>query len=81
MSMESQSNDGKFAVNVSTEILTVPRAALLLDCNERILSERLRNGEIRGYKQGNRWYILHDDLMAWIRAGEVNVNGKRKAKI
>lgn len=75
--METQQPPQANEVSTPTEILTLERAAKILDCNERILNERLKNGEIRAYKQARRWYILHDDLIAWVKAGEVN-GGKKK---
>lgn len=65
-------------VSTPTEILTLERAAKILDCNERILNERLKNGEIRAYKQARRWYILHEDLIAWVKSGESNAKSKQR---
>lgn len=62
---------------MTSDILTLQRAAKILDCNERILSERLKSGEIRAYKQARRWYILHEDLIAWVKRGEPNTTNAR----
>ncbi len=75
--METPNASATIEIRIPTEILTLERAAMILDCNERILNERLKNGEIRAYKRARRWYILHEDLIAWIKSGESNARTKR----
>jgi hypothetical protein len=60
------------AVSIPTSILTLERAARVLDCNPFVLAKRLKMGEIRGYKKGKRWYLLHEDLVAWVKGGGGN---------
>jgi hypothetical protein len=76
---QEQARTGANAVSIPTDILTLERAAMVLDCNTVILAKRLKAGEIRGYKQARRWYLLHEDLVAWIKAGEDSTK-RRRAK-
>ena len=58
---------------MDTQFYTLSEAATKLNCNERILRNKLGAGEITGYKRMNKWYILHKDLLAYIEGG-----GKKK---
>lgn len=49
-------------------IYTLPRAAAILDCNERILAEKFRKGAIPARKKLGKWYCTHSDLLAYIRS-------------
>jgi hypothetical protein len=80
--METQEQEaartGANAVSIPTDILTLERAAMVLDCNMFVLAKRLKTGEIRGYKRARRWYLLHEDLVTWVKSGEANT--KRRVK-
>lgn len=54
---------------MDTQFYTLSEAATKLNCNERVLRNKLGTGEIKGYKRMNKWYILHSDLIAYIQKG------------
>jgi excisionase family DNA binding protein len=37
-----------------------------LGLSDREIRRLLNEKELKGYKKGNRWYILHDDLYDYI---------------
>lgn len=51
---------------VCDEIYTLEGVAKLLKCNKRILAQKFRNGEIKGYKKLNRWYTLHSHVINFL---------------
>ncbi|MFY7787198.1 MAG: helix-turn-helix domain-containing protein [Thermoflexibacteraceae bacterium] len=40
----------------------------MLGITERTLSEKLRSGEIKGYKKNRQWYCLYNDLVEYIKS-------------
>lgn len=52
-------------------VLTVERAAQLLDVTPACVRKMLREGELKGFKAGKGWRILKADAMAFIGAEEV----------
>ena len=50
------------------QIYTVEKAAELLGLSDRIIRELANGGELKGYKKNGRWFFLHSDLVAYIKA-------------
>jgi hypothetical protein len=57
---------------MASDFYTLSEAAAKLGCNERVLAEKLRAGDVVGHKRLGKWYILHADLVEFIRAGKVS---------
>jgi len=49
-------------------IYTIHAAAVILDCNERILAEKFRKGVIPGKKKMGKWFTLHSNLVSYIQS-------------
>lgn len=49
---------------------TIETAAAVLKCNERVLREKLKSGEINGTKKLGKWYILHSTLIDYISVSD-----------
>lgn len=47
-------------------IYTDEAAATVLNCNLRILQEKFRIGEIKGYKKLGKWYTTHSNLLHFL---------------
>lgn len=48
------------------EILTSGKVAEMLEVSKRVVEDKLRNGELKGYKKFNKWFILKSDLIAFL---------------
>lgn len=44
-------------------------ASIKLSLSDREVRRLLNEKKIKGYKKGNRWYILHDDLFNYVIKG------------
>jgi len=53
------------------DFYTVEEACALLSVSKRSLEDELRSGNIKASKRFARWYILHTDLVAYIKAGKI----------
>ena len=52
------------------EYLTIKETAQLLRLGERVVYEKLRNGQIPGAaKAGGKWRVDKDKVVAWMAAG------------
>lgn len=49
------------------KILTVGQAAEMLETTERYLSDKYKTGELKAYKVGKRVYLLHSELVAFVK--------------
>ncbi len=54
------------------KIYTLEQAAEALSANVQILRKKIKEGEIKAYKRLRKWYILHSDLVAYIKGGETD---------
>ena len=52
----------------NNKILTVEDVADILKVTERTVRRLLKNQTIKGYKKLNKWYILYDDLVTYIKS-------------
>ena len=48
--------------------LTPKQAANAAQISATAIYEALADGDLRGWKRGNRWLITPDDLRAWVEA-------------
>ena len=53
---------------MSDKIYTVETAAEYLTIGTRKLTDTIRAGELTAYKKFNRWYILHSDIVEFIKS-------------
>lgn len=54
--------------NINEKIYTVASACDLLEITPNTLRKELRKGKIKGYKKLNKWYILHNNLLEYIKS-------------
>ena len=48
-------------------ILTLQQAADILQTTDRYLSDNIKAGKLKAYKLGKRIYIIHTELIGFIR--------------
>ena len=66
---------------MENEILTVKKAADILEANERFIRDAISNVELKAYRRGSRTYILKTDLVEFIKTGEdAKEAGKKNVK-
>jgi hypothetical protein len=51
-----------------TKVYTVAQLAAMLDLNERTIGDALRSNELVGYKKFGKWFVLHEDLVKYLRS-------------
>lgn len=56
------------------KVLTLNEAAEILPISERTLRRLVARGEGPFRKIGGRWLVMEDDLVDWVRTGEVRGN-------
>jgi len=56
---------------VTREVLNVDQAAEFLGFSAYTVREKARSGEIPGRKVGREWRFSREQLLEWLRAGEV----------
>lgn len=56
------------------KIYTLEQAAEVLNANVQVLRKKIKGGEIKAYKRLRKWYILHSDLVEYIKGGETEKN-------
>lgn len=49
------------------EVYTVEKLAAYLGCSDRIILEALRAGTLKGHKFAKKWYVLHSELVNFIK--------------
>ena len=52
------------------KIYTITEAADYLKASERYIRDCINSGELNAYRRGKRAYILHNDLVEFIRRGK-----------
>ena len=52
------------------KIYTITEAAEYLHASERYIRDCINSGELNAYRRGKRAYILHTDLVEFIRRGK-----------
>ena len=55
---------------VDNDFYTLEKAALKLEVTERYIRDQIANGELKAFKRGKRFYILHSDLVKFIESGK-----------
>ncbi len=73
MPLESKVKNQKVGKSVKAPVVapadpiyTDEAAAAVLNCNLRILQEKFREGEIKGYKKLGKWYTTHSNLLNFL---------------
>ena len=54
-------------LKMKDDFYTVDGVADKLGLSKRKVLEKLNAGEIKGYKKGRFWYVLHSDLLDYIK--------------
>jgi excisionase family DNA binding protein len=54
-------------LSIQENILTTEKVAEVLGITERTVLDKLRSGEIKGYKKNKQWYCLLSDLVVYIK--------------
>lgn len=49
------------------KIYTAAAAAKLLGSHVKTINKMCRDGEMKGYKKLGRWFILHSDIIEWMK--------------
>ena len=49
------------------QIYTTQKVADLLESNPRTIQGLCREGQLNAYKKLNKWFILHSDLIEYIK--------------
>ena len=52
------------------QVYTIERAAEYLQVGERYIRDSISSGELNAYRRGKRAYVLHSDLIEFIRRGK-----------
>ena len=52
------------------EFYTLEQAMEMLELGRRTLEDEIRAGELKAYKRKSRWYILHSDLVKYVKTGK-----------
>ena len=55
---------------MKNEVYTVAALATKLDVSERAISDALRDGRLKGYKQFKRWYVTHEQLLVFLATNQ-----------
>ena len=50
------------------KILTVEDVGNILKVSERTVRKILNEGSLKGYKKLNKWFVLYDDLIQYIKS-------------
>ncbi len=51
------------------DVYTPLQLANYLQLSERYIRDVLNNGKLKGYQKSRRWYVLHTDVLVWIKDG------------
>lgn len=60
--------NGSSSSGLAEQIYTIEAAAAILGVSDRTLRATLNDGGLKGYKRWGRWYILHGDLVRYLKA-------------
>jgi excisionase family DNA binding protein len=55
---------------MKNEVYTVAQLADKLEVSERTISDAIRDGRLKGYKQFKRWYVTHDQLLIFLASNQ-----------
>ena len=50
----------------NNEVYTIKDLAIKLNSNDRTIRELIESGQLKAFKKLSKWYILHEDLIAYI---------------
>ena len=49
-------------------IYTTKTAAAMMELNKKTVQRLCRNQELKAYKKLSKWYILHSDILEYIKS-------------
>jgi excisionase family DNA binding protein len=52
------------------DFYTLEKASDKLEVTERYVRDQIANGELKAFKRGKRFYILHSDLIEFVKTGK-----------
>jgi excisionase family DNA binding protein len=55
---------------IDSAFYLIEDAAQKLGVTDRYVRDSIAKGELKGYKRGKRFYILHTDLMLYVKSGK-----------
>ena len=55
---------------ISEDFYTLEMTATKLEVTERYVRDQIANGSLKAYKRGKRFYVLHSDLIDFVRNGK-----------
>ena len=55
---------------MKNEVYTVAELAAKLDVSERTIANAIREGKLKGYKHFKKWYITHEQLLAFLETNQ-----------
>ena len=58
------------------DFYTLEKVAEKLEVTERYVRDQIANGELKAFKRGKRFYVLHTDLIKFIENGKDANNAK-----
>lgn len=62
--------DVSIASVIDSDFYLIEQAAPKLGVTVRYIRDAIADGELKGYKRGKRFYVLHTDLMLYIKSGK-----------
>lgn len=60
------------------QFYTVDTVAEKMQATPRWVGDKIRAGELMAYKQGRRFFVLHSDLIDFIRKGKPSRKERKK---
>lgn len=64
------------------EVYTVVQLAKKLEVKESTIANALRDGRIKGFKQFNKWYITHEQLLVFLASNqEANQHSSKRPNV
>ena len=55
---------------MNEKIYTIESASDMLGCTVRYLRDKIKAKEVKAYKKGKRYYLLHSDIINFIKSGK-----------
>lgn len=56
-------------IHIEEEILDAEKVAEMLNSSKKVVERELREGNLKGTKRLNKWFILKSDLIDYIKRG------------
>lgn len=62
------------------DFYNVEQTSIKTGFSERYIRERLNDGSLKGFKTGRKWFILHADLLEFIKSENTALDLPEKKK-